>query len=199
MSSLHISLPDSIRERLESLARKDGVSVDAFAASVLAQRVAVAEADSYVRRRADRGNAGRLLEILSQAPEIDPEPHDRLESPVTNHRMNKASALTKIRAIRETLDTFDLSKAGEPQKGDEIHRECLRLQVLVENIHADALKPLPGEIKQVVEMLAVFEHQVTSAAMGRSFSNTTSQHEWMEQAQATLTKIEDCISALSEG
>lgn len=34
MSSLTISIPDSVRERAESLAREDGVSLDAFVASV---------------------------------------------------------------------------------------------------------------------------------------------------------------------
>ena len=83
MSSLSISLPDSVRERVESLAREDGVSIDAFVVSVLSQRVAVAEVDSYVRRRAARGSAEQMLEILRQAPKIEPEPHDRLE-PVTD-------------------------------------------------------------------------------------------------------------------
>ena len=79
MSSLNISIPDSVREKVETLAREDGVSTEAFIASVLTQRVAVANADSYVRRRAYRGSAQQMLEILSQAPKVDPEPPDRFE------------------------------------------------------------------------------------------------------------------------
>ena len=82
MSTLSISIPDSIRQRVEVLAREDGVEVDAFVATVLSQRVAVADADSYVRRRAARGGAQQMLEILSQAPCVEPEPCDRL--PATN-------------------------------------------------------------------------------------------------------------------
>jgi hypothetical protein len=78
MSSLSISIPDSVRERAESLAREDGVTLDAFVASVLSQRIAVADADSYIRRRASRGSAQRMLDILSQAPKVEPEPQDRL-------------------------------------------------------------------------------------------------------------------------
>ena len=78
MSSLSISIPDSVRERAESLAREDGVTLDAFVASVLSQRIAVADADSYIRRRASRGSIQRMLDILSQAPKIEPEPQDRL-------------------------------------------------------------------------------------------------------------------------
>lgn len=84
MSSLSISIPDSIRERVESLAREDGVSLDAFVASVLSQRVAVADADSYIRRRANRGSARQMLDLLSLAPDVEPEPCDRVE-PAANH------------------------------------------------------------------------------------------------------------------
>lgn len=79
MSSLSISIPDSIRERVESLAREDGVSLEAFVASVLSQRVAVADADSYIRRRASRGSAQQMLDILACAPRVEPDPEDRLE------------------------------------------------------------------------------------------------------------------------
>jgi hypothetical protein len=78
MSTLNISIPDSIRQRVEVLAREDGVGVDSFVATVLAQRVAVADADSYIRRRGERGSAKQMLEILSQAPRVEPEDKDRL-------------------------------------------------------------------------------------------------------------------------
>jgi len=78
MSTLSISLPDSIRHRVEDLAREDGVNVDDFIATVLSQRIAVADADSYVRRRASRGNAQTMLEILAEAPDVEPEANDRL-------------------------------------------------------------------------------------------------------------------------
>lgn len=57
MSTLNIQLPDSIRQRVGVLAREEGVGVDAFVATVLSQRIAVAEADSYVRRRAAQDSA----------------------------------------------------------------------------------------------------------------------------------------------
>ena len=78
MSTLSISIPDSIRRRVESLAGEDGVSVDSYVASVLSQRVALADADTYVRRRAARGSAEQMLELLAQAPRVEPEEHDRL-------------------------------------------------------------------------------------------------------------------------
>jgi hypothetical protein len=80
MSTLSIQLPDSIRQRVEVLAREDGVGVDAFVATVLSQRIAVAEADSYIRRRAAQGSARQMLDILEMAPKVEPEAHDRIGS-----------------------------------------------------------------------------------------------------------------------
>jgi hypothetical protein len=77
MSTLAISIPDSVRRRVESLAESDGVPLEDFVASVLAQRVAVADADSYVQRRASRGSAEQMLEILRAAPRVEAEPADR--------------------------------------------------------------------------------------------------------------------------
>ncbi len=73
MSTLNIQLPDSIRQRVEVLARED-----AFVATVLSQRIAVAEADSYVRRRAAQGSTRQMLDILEMAPKVEPEERDRI-------------------------------------------------------------------------------------------------------------------------
>lgn len=78
MSTPRIQLPEFIRQRIEVLAREDGVGVDAFVATVLSQRIAVAEADSYVRRRAAQGSAKQMLDILEMAPKVEPEERDRI-------------------------------------------------------------------------------------------------------------------------
>jgi hypothetical protein len=46
MSTLSLTIPDSIRQRIEVLAREDGVAVDSYVAVILCQRMAVADADS---------------------------------------------------------------------------------------------------------------------------------------------------------
>jgi hypothetical protein len=79
MSTISISLPDSLRQRAESLAREDGIPLEAFVATILSQRVAVAEADSYIRHRAKKGSAEKMLEILAQAPRVEPETQDRMD------------------------------------------------------------------------------------------------------------------------
>ena len=84
MSALSISIPDSIKNRVESLASEDGVTVEEYIATVLSQRIAVAEVDSYMRRRAAKGSAETLIRILDRAPDVDPEACDRITAMENN-------------------------------------------------------------------------------------------------------------------
>ena len=78
MSTLTVSIPDSVRSRIEFFAGKDGVSVEQYVSAVLAQRIAVADADSVVQKRAKQGSPERLRELLAAAPDVPPEPQDRI-------------------------------------------------------------------------------------------------------------------------
>ncbi len=76
MSTLSIQPPDSIRQRVVVLAHEVGLGMDAFVATVLSQRIALAEADSYVCRRAAQGSARQMLDILEMVPKVEPEERD---------------------------------------------------------------------------------------------------------------------------
>ena len=78
MSTLNVNLPESLHRRALSLARDDGIPLDQFIATALAEKVAVLDADSYIRKRAMRGSREKFDRVLAKAPEVDPEEHDRL-------------------------------------------------------------------------------------------------------------------------
>jgi hypothetical protein len=59
MSNLNINLPESLRRRAETLAQDDGVPLDQFIATALAEKVAVLDADSYIRARVRRVEVAR--------------------------------------------------------------------------------------------------------------------------------------------
>ncbi len=78
MSSLNVNIPESLRRRAQSLAQDDGVPLDQFIATALAEKVAVLDADSYIRERAARGSRENFDRVLSKVPDIEPEEHDRI-------------------------------------------------------------------------------------------------------------------------
>ncbi len=78
MSTLNVTIPESLRRRAQTLAQDDGVSIDQFIATALAEKVAVLDADSYIRQRAARGSREKFERVLAKVPDVEPEPHDRL-------------------------------------------------------------------------------------------------------------------------
>lgn len=78
MSTLNVNIPESLRRRAESLAQDDGIPLDQFIATALAEKVAVLDADSYIRERAVRGSREKFERVLSKVPNADPGEHDRL-------------------------------------------------------------------------------------------------------------------------
>lgn len=78
MSVLNLQLPNSIYEQLRELAAREEVSVDQFVALALAEKVAAIDAAEYFTKRAERGSREQLLEILAEAPDVEPAPEDRL-------------------------------------------------------------------------------------------------------------------------
>lgn len=73
MSTLNVNIPESLRRRAQSLAQDDGVPIDQFIATALAEKVAVLDADSYIRERAARGNREKFDRVLAKVPDVDPE------------------------------------------------------------------------------------------------------------------------------
>ena len=78
MSTLDVNIPESLHRRAQTLAQDDGVPLDQFIATALAEKVAVLDADSYIRARAARGSREKFDRVLSKVPDVEPEAHDRL-------------------------------------------------------------------------------------------------------------------------
>ncbi len=78
MSAVSLVLPESLRRRAAVLAADDGISLDQFVATALAEKVAVLDADSYIRERVARGSREKFERVLAMAPDVEPEERDRL-------------------------------------------------------------------------------------------------------------------------
>ena len=78
MSTLTLSLPDSIRRRAEALAETDGITFDQFVAIALAEKVAVLDAGTYLAARAARGSREKFDDILARVPDVPPEEGDEI-------------------------------------------------------------------------------------------------------------------------
>ncbi|MGE4336069.1 MAG: toxin-antitoxin system HicB family antitoxin [Pigmentiphaga sp.] len=75
-----LQLPRSLKEAAARLALEDGVSLNQWIASAVAQKVgAVETASDFLQARAGATQRGALTRLLDKAPDAPPEPGDRVE------------------------------------------------------------------------------------------------------------------------
>jgi hypothetical protein len=73
-----LDLPESLLKRAEELAREDGVSLDIWITSVVAQKIGVVENAAEFFRRRSAGAGRGLRSYLDLIPENPPMPGDEL-------------------------------------------------------------------------------------------------------------------------
>jgi len=74
-----LKLPLSVKKAAQRLAKEDGVSLNQWIASAVAQKVGVVEtAAEFFRGRAGKATGSRLMRFLRRAPRVAPEPEDRI-------------------------------------------------------------------------------------------------------------------------
>ncbi len=75
-----LQLPVSLKETAARLAREDGVSLNQWIVTAVAQKIgAVETAEAFLRERAAGAAAGDLRRYLDEAPDAPPEPGDELQ------------------------------------------------------------------------------------------------------------------------
>jgi hypothetical protein len=78
MSTLHLTLPQSLREQVEALAQQEGISINEFITLAVAEKLATLATADYLAERAKRGSREKLLAVLAKAPDVNPEDYDKL-------------------------------------------------------------------------------------------------------------------------
>ena len=78
MSTLHLTLPQSMQEQVEALAQQEGISINEFITLAVAEKLATLATADYLAERAKRGSRERLLAVLAKAPDVEPEDYDKL-------------------------------------------------------------------------------------------------------------------------
>jgi hypothetical protein len=78
MSTLYLTLPQSMQEQVEALAQKEGISINEFITLAVAEKLATLATADYLAERAKRGSREKLLAVLAKAPDVEPEDYDKL-------------------------------------------------------------------------------------------------------------------------
>lgn len=77
MGTLSVRLPDSLHMKVRQLAEREGISINQFIATAVAEKLAALMTEEYLEERAKHGNRARYKAALAQVPEVEPEVYDR--------------------------------------------------------------------------------------------------------------------------
>ena len=78
MSTLSVQIPNSLYTHLQELAEHEGITVEQFIATAVAEKMAVLMTESYLKERAKRGSRAKYEAALAQVPDVEPEEYDKL-------------------------------------------------------------------------------------------------------------------------
>uniref|UniRef100_Q3AT57 Toxin-antitoxin system HicB family antitoxin n=1 Tax=Chlorobium chlorochromatii (strain CaD3) TaxID=340177 RepID=Q3AT57_CHLCH len=78
MSTINIQLPNSLHIKMQEVARQNGVSLDQFIATAIAEKLAALMTVNYLRERTERSSQEDFERALSEIPDVAPEEFDKL-------------------------------------------------------------------------------------------------------------------------
>lgn len=70
MSALNLRLPDSIHRHIRQIAREDGVSINMFITSAVAEKISAITTEDYIASRATKARNGAFGKILDRVPKL---------------------------------------------------------------------------------------------------------------------------------
>ncbi len=77
MSTLVVRLPESLHKNLQSVADREGVSIDQFISTSVAEKMSALMTQDYLKERAARGNREQYLAVLTKVPDAEPNENDK--------------------------------------------------------------------------------------------------------------------------
>jgi hypothetical protein len=78
MSTTEVKLPNFLLRQAREMAEREGVTLEQFISSALAEKTAAWMTLEYLEKRAARGNREKFLRALDKVPDAEPETFDRL-------------------------------------------------------------------------------------------------------------------------
>lgn len=76
MSAISLRLPASLHKKVRELAKKEGVSINQFVSTALAEKLSALLTAEYLEARGRRGDRKRFEKVLSRVKDRDPDPED---------------------------------------------------------------------------------------------------------------------------
>jgi hypothetical protein len=98
MGALSLRLPHSLHARARELAQREGISLNQFVTTAVAEKLSALLTEEYLESRARRGSRPAYVAALARVPEQPPLAGDEL--PVSRRKRRAAPAVGRRKARR---------------------------------------------------------------------------------------------------
>ena len=78
MSTLSLRLANSLHNEVKHLARKEGISINQFIASAVAEKMSALMTEDFLVERSKKGNKKAFIQAMSKIPNVEPDANDKL-------------------------------------------------------------------------------------------------------------------------
>jgi hypothetical protein len=78
MSTLSLRLPESLHRQVRELAHQEGISINQFVSTAVAEKMSALMTENYLAQRAARGNRASFERILARVPDVPPTEGDEV-------------------------------------------------------------------------------------------------------------------------
>jgi hypothetical protein len=69
MSEISVKIPDSILKGLQVVEQQEGINIEQFVSSAIAEKLSIFMSRDYLGERANRGSREKFFSVLDRAPE----------------------------------------------------------------------------------------------------------------------------------
>jgi len=78
MTTMSVRLPESLHKGIKDIAQQEGISINQFVITAVAEKMSALLTEQYLEERAARGSRQRYDAALAEVPDVEPDAHDEL-------------------------------------------------------------------------------------------------------------------------
>ena len=78
MSAISLRLPVSLHKKVRELAKREGISINQFISTALAEKLSALMTTEYLEERAKRGDREKYERVLSRVKDREPSSEEKL-------------------------------------------------------------------------------------------------------------------------
>ncbi len=75
----NVAVPESLLKQVRELSEKEGITLEQFVSSAIAEKASAWTTIEYLKERARRGSREKFLQALSKVPKVEPDEDDKFD------------------------------------------------------------------------------------------------------------------------